>query len=317
MRCSGPCGTRPAWRPAWQAASAAGGPRGAAADGTWTRWSRCSTPPPGSTARLPPGSPRLFLDSLTGQEIAGDTPGRTRPATAMPCASSPRTGPRAWNGTWSWWPACRKASGLTCGMRSSLLGMDELVDAAGEAAAPAAGGAAPAGVRRGGRRARLQAARRGAPAVLRRRHPGTARRWWSPLPGARTARNGRPGSWPSWPGTSIEIEQVAGSGPRWLSLPALTAELRRAAADRRAGRCRSARRPPPSWPGWPRPGSAAPAPAVVRARPSCPTPARSPTGTRPAVAVPGRVVHQVRAALAAGVRRRGQARRTCCAISAS
>src|ERR1035437_9369351 len=35
-------------------------------------------------------------------------------------------------------------------------------------------------------------------------------------------------------GEDIEIEQVAGSEPRWLSLPALTAELRRAAAD--AGR---------------------------------------------------------------------------------
>src|SRR5262249_56359542 len=34
-------------------------------------------------------------------------------------------------------------------------------------------------------------------------------------------------------GDEIEIEHVSGSDLRWLSLPALTADLRRAAADRR------------------------------------------------------------------------------------
>ena len=46
-----------------------------------------------------------------------------------------------------------------------------------------------------------------------------------------TPTSGRPGSWPSWPATQIPIEQVTAAGRTWLSLPALTAELRRAAAD--------------------------------------------------------------------------------------
>ena len=57
-------------------------------------------------------------------------------------------------------------------------------------------------------------------------------------------------------GDDVEIEPVASAGRHWLSLPALTAELRRAAADPGRPR-RSGPRPRPSWPGSPRPGSAA------------------------------------------------------------
>ena len=58
-------------------------------------------------------------------------------------------------------------------------------------------------------------------------------------------------------GDDIEIEQVASAGRHWLSLPALTAELRRAAADPRPAAGRSALRPRPSWRGSPRPASVA------------------------------------------------------------
>ena len=60
-------------------------------------------------------------------------------------------------------------------------------------------------------------------------------------------------------GEDIEIERVSGQGHRWLSLPALTADLRRAVADT-SRRPRCARLPPPSWPGWPPSGCAAPIP---------------------------------------------------------
>ena len=51
-------------------------------------------------------------------------------------------------------------------------------------------------------------------------------------------------------GDEIEIEHVAGAGRRWLSLPALTADLRRAAADAACpARVRSAAAA--SWPGSP------------------------------------------------------------------
>ena len=58
-----------------------------------------------------------------------------------------------------------------------------------------------------------------------------AARWWSPPSAARTPRTGRPGSWPSWPATTSRSSTVTSSGQRWLSLPALTADLRRAVAD--------------------------------------------------------------------------------------
>ena len=59
--------------PAWQAASAAGGARGAAADRDLDAVVALFDAASRFAARLPPGSPSLFLDSMGGQEIPGDT----------------------------------------------------------------------------------------------------------------------------------------------------------------------------------------------------------------------------------------------------
>ena len=69
----------------WQQASAAGGSRGAAADADLDAMVALFDAAARFTARLPQGSPRLFLDSLAGQEIAGDTLAqRARRATPWP-----------------------------------------------------------------------------------------------------------------------------------------------------------------------------------------------------------------------------------------
>ena len=59
--------------PVWQAASAAGGARGAAADRDLDAVVALFDAASRFAARLPPGSPSLFLDSMGGQEIPGDT----------------------------------------------------------------------------------------------------------------------------------------------------------------------------------------------------------------------------------------------------
>ena len=107
-------------------------------------------------------------------------------------------------------------------------------------------------------------------------------------------------------GDEIEIEDVAGAAPRWLSLPALTADLRRAAADpdrppalRRAAAAQLARLAAAGVRGA-HPRQLVPAHRAVRSR-AAPRRGGRPAG--PAVAVPGRVVPPVRAALAARGRR--------------
>ena len=152
--------------PAWQAASAAGGSRGEAADRDLDAVVALFDAAARFAARLPPGSPWLFLDSLGGQEIPGDTLADRAPqGEAVRILTAHRSKGLEWDlvvvagvqeGSW---PDLR--------MRSSLLGMDELVEAA-------AGRAQPAGRRRGRGRAGLPAAARGAPAVLRRGDPGPA-----------------------------------------------------------------------------------------------------------------------------------------------
>ena len=101
-----------AWE--WRAASAAGGTRGAAADRDLDAVVALFDAAARFTARLPPGSAWLFLDSLSGQEIPGDTLAGRAPQ-VMPSASSLPIARRAWNGMSSWWPGFRKASGRICG----------------------------------------------------------------------------------------------------------------------------------------------------------------------------------------------------------
>ena len=92
------------------------------------------------SARLPHGSARLFLDSLAGQEIAGDTLAEHAPrGDAVAVLTAHRSKGLEWDlvvvaGVQEGiWPDVR--------LRGSLLGMDELVDGrrpTGRAGAPGA-----------------------------------------------------------------------------------------------------------------------------------------------------------------------------------
>jgi superfamily I DNA/RNA helicase/RecB family exonuclease len=220
--------------PAWQAASAAGGARGAAADRDLDAVVALFDAAARFATRLPPGLPRLFLDSLSGQEISGDTLAERAPeGDAVRILTAHRAKGLEWDlvvvagvqeGSW---PDLR--------MRSSLLGMDELVDAVD--AAPGGAGMGGAGGPDVGQGADAAAA-----ALASKLLDEERRLFYVAVTRARralvvTAAGGedteeRPSRFlAELAGEDIEIEQVAGSEPRWLSLPALTAELRRAAAD--------------------------------------------------------------------------------------
>ena len=210
--------------PAWQAASAAGGSRGEAADRDLDAVVALFDSAARFAARLPPGSPWLFLDSLGGQEIPGDTLADRAPqGEAVRILTAHRSKGLEWDvvvvagvqeGSW---PDLR--------MRSSLLGMDELVEAAaGRAQAGGAGDDAAAAALTS--QLLHEERRLFYVAVTRARHTLVV-----------TAAGGndtdeRPSRFlAELAGDQIPIEQVAAAGRHWLSLPALTAELRRAAAD--------------------------------------------------------------------------------------
>jgi superfamily I DNA/RNA helicase/RecB family exonuclease len=211
--------------PAWQAVSAAGGSRGAAADRDLDAVVALFDAASRFAVRLPPGSPSLFLDSMGGQEIPGDTLADRAPeGDAVRILTAHRSKGLEWElvvvagvqeGTW---PDLR--------MRSSLLGMDELVDAV-----DAQAGSGPPG---GGDAA--------AAALVSKLLDEERRLFYVAATRARralvvTAAGGedsedRPSRFlAELAGDAVEIEQVASVGRHWLSLPALTAELRRAAAD--------------------------------------------------------------------------------------
>ncbi len=213
--------------PVWQAASAAGGARGAVADRDLDAVVALFDAASRFAARLPPGSPSLFLDSMGGQEIPGDTLADRAPeGEAVRILTAHRSKGLEWDlvvvagvqeGTW---PDLR--------MRSSLLGMDELVDAVDTQA-----GTGPPGAGAG------DAA---AAALVSKLLDEERRLFYVAVTRARralvvTASGGqdsedRPSRFlAELAGDDIEIEQVASAGRHWLSLPALTAELRRAAAD--------------------------------------------------------------------------------------
>ena len=211
--------------PAWQAASAGGGARGAAADRDLDAVVALFDAASRFAARLPPGSPSLFLDSMGGQEIPGDTLADRAPeGEAVRILTAHRSKGLEWElvvvagvqeGTW---PDLR--------MRSSLLGMDELVNAVDVQAGtgpPGAGDVAAA-------------------ALVSKLLDEERRLFYVAVTRARralvvTAAGGedsedRPSRFlAELAGGDIEIERVASAGRHWLSLPALTAELRRAAAD--------------------------------------------------------------------------------------
>jgi superfamily I DNA/RNA helicase/RecB family exonuclease len=212
----------------WQQASAAGGGRGAAADADLDAMVALFDAAARFTARLPQGSAQLFLDSLAGQEIAGDTLADRAPrGDAVAILTAHRSKGLEWDlvvvagvqeGTW---PDLR--------MRGSLLGMDDLVAAASDRPAPAAAS--------GDGRSDADAA-----ALASMLMDEERRLFYVAVTRARrsllvTAVGGedsedRPSRFlAELAGRAVDIELVAAAGQRWLSLPALTADLRRAAAD--------------------------------------------------------------------------------------
>ncbi|MGO9163473.1 MAG: ATP-dependent helicase [Streptosporangiaceae bacterium] len=222
--------------PQWQAMSAAGGPRGAAADADLDAVVTLFDAAARFTARLPHGSALLFLDSLSSQEIAGESLAERAPhGDAVAVLTAHRSKGLEWDlvvvagvqeGSW---PDIR--------LRGSLLGMDELVDAT---AGLLPGG--PAGTPAGRAREPSAAADAAAAALAAKLLDEERRLFYVAVTRARralvvTAVGGadseqRPSRFlAELAGDGIEIEPAGGAGGRWLSLPALTAELRRAAAD--------------------------------------------------------------------------------------
>ena len=208
-----------------EAASKAGGQRGALADADLDAIVALFDAAERFTARLPHGSTRLFLDSLAGQEIVGDTLAERAPrGETVAVLTAHRAKGLEWDlvvvagvqeGTW---PDVRQ--------RGSLLGMDELVEVvAGREPGETTPGNDVAAV---AATARLLADERRLfyVAVTRAR-----RELVVTAIGAADSEE-RPSRFlTELAGDDIEIEHVASTGRRWLSLPALTADLRRAAAD--------------------------------------------------------------------------------------
>jgi superfamily I DNA/RNA helicase/RecB family exonuclease len=178
------------------------------------------------TDALPPGSARLFLDSLTGQEIAGDT---LAEHAVREDSVRVLTAHRAKGLEWDVvvvagvqeevWPDLR--------LRGSLLGADELAEATGGSVlvTPAAG--APRDVAAAALAARLLAEERRLFYVAATR----ARKLLMVTASGGDEQDQRPSRFlAELAGDDIEIER-ASAATRWLSLPALVADLRRTATD--------------------------------------------------------------------------------------
>jgi superfamily I DNA/RNA helicase/RecB family exonuclease len=176
---------------------------------------------------LPPGRPQLFLDSLSGQEIAGDTLAEQAVREdSVRVLTAHRSKGLEWDVVVvagvqeEVWPDLR--------LRGSLLNADELADAAG-----------PVGpltdVAMAARAARLLAEERRLFYVAVTR----ARRLLVVTASGGDEQDNRPSRFlAELAGDDVEIER-AGAATRWLALPALVADLRRTVAD--PGRSRALR----------------------------------------------------------------------------
>jgi len=206
----------------WQQVSAAGGPAGAAADRDLDAVLALFDKAAHFTDSMPPGAPALFADSLSSQEIAGDT--LAERAVRDDCVRI-LTAHRSKGLEWDvvvvagvqeeTWPDLR--------MRGSLLGVDELAEAASGPGQDAS--------------ADVDAALLAAKLLAEER-----RLFYVAVTRAKkrlvvTAAGGedtdqRPSRFlTELAGDDIGVERVGESQHRWLSMPALVADLRRAAAD--------------------------------------------------------------------------------------
>jgi len=177
------------------------------------------------TDELPPGNPALFLESLTGQEIAGDT--LAEQAVREDCVRV-LTAHRSKGLEWDVvvvagvqeevWPDMR--------LRGSLLGADELAEAAGtltpDQGTPRQGDVAAATLA-----AKLLAEERRLFYVAATR----ARRLLVVTAAGGDEADQRPSRFlAELAGDEVPVQR-AGAATRWLSLPVLVADLRRAVAD--------------------------------------------------------------------------------------
>jgi superfamily I DNA/RNA helicase/RecB family exonuclease len=178
------------------------------------------------TDDLPPGNSRLFLDSLAGQEIAGDT--LAEQAVREDCVRV-LTAHRAKGLEWDVvivsgvqeevWPDLR--------LRGALLGADELAEVTTGANATTSAAGAPPDVAAAALSARLLAEERRLFYVAVTR----ARQLLIVTASGGVEQDQRPSRFlHELAGDDIEIER-ASAATRWLSLPALVADLRRTAAD--------------------------------------------------------------------------------------
>jgi ATP-dependent exoDNAse (exonuclease V) beta subunit len=208
----------------WQRVSAAGGPAGAAADRDLDAVLALFDKAAHFTDSMPPGVPALFADSLSSQEIAGDT--LAERAVREDCVRI-LTAHRSKGLEWDvvvvagvqeeTWPDLR--------MRGSLLGVDELAETAS-----GPGQAASAEVDAALLAAKLLAEERRLFYVAATR----AKRRLVVTAAGGEDTDMRPSRFlTELAGDDIPIERVAEAhgGHRWLSMPALVADLRRAAAD--------------------------------------------------------------------------------------
>ena len=219
----------------WQRVSAAGGPAGAAADRDLDAVLALFDKAVHFADTMPPGAPGLFADSLAGQEIVGDT--LAEHAVRDDCVRV-LTAHRSKGLEWDVvvvagvqeeiWPDLR--------LRGSLLGADELAEVVHQGLFEAG---RPGEVPGRGLGADVDAALLAAKLLAEER-----RLFYVAVTRARrrlvvTAAGGadtdqRPSRFlTELAGDDVPAERVGGAGVhRWLSMPALVADLRRAAADR-------------------------------------------------------------------------------------
>ncbi len=221
----------------WQRISAGGGPAGAAADRDLDAVLALFDQAAHFTDTMPPGAPGLFAESLAGQEIVGDT--LAERAVREDCVRI-LTAHRSKGLEWEvvvvagvqedTWPDLR--------LRGSLLGAGELAEIVQSGLAePVQSGLSAVSGSGPGPGADVDAAMLAAKLLAEER-----RLFYVAVTRARrrlvvTAAGGedtdqRPSRFlTELAGDDVPVERVADAPHRWLSMPALVADLRRAAAD--------------------------------------------------------------------------------------